>query len=142
MTGSGLCGATGPRAPQALSSVDKLALDSGKDRLLQAAEEMEGMFLRHLTTALRATVPGGGNPDAPGAAMYTSLMDEYLADTLAADTRTGIAEALYKQLSNVVSAPIEAGESSAMAPESGKSSATEHVASAGRYTTNFVYRVD
>lgn len=69
------------------------------ERLRQAAEDMEAVFMHHLTSAMRATVPGGGHPDAPGADMYASMFDEHLADALAADTNTGIAEALYRQLS-------------------------------------------
>lgn len=74
---------------------------SADERLRQAAEEMEGVFVQYLTKALRATVPEGGSPDAPGADMYASLLDEHLAEVMAADTRTGIAEVLYRQLSGV-----------------------------------------
>ena len=78
-----------------------------EERLREASREMEGVFVQHLTRALRATVPGGGNPDAPGAELYGSLLDEHLAVIVASDTRTGIAEALYRQLSGL--AGLEAG---------------------------------
>lgn len=70
------------------------------ERLRKASEDMEGVFIGYLTRALRATVPNGGNPDAPGADMYGSLLDEHLAQSVANDTRTGIAEALYRQLAS------------------------------------------
>lgn len=70
------------------------------ERLRQASEDMEGVFIGYLTRALRATVPNGGSPDAPGADMYGSLLDDHLAQSVANDTRTGIAEALYRQLAS------------------------------------------
>ena len=70
------------------------------ERLRKASEDMEGVFIGYLTRALRATVPDGGSPDAPGADMYGSLLDEHLAQSVANDTRTGIAEALYRQLAS------------------------------------------
>lgn len=75
------------------------AAKSPDERLRESVEAMEGVFVQQLTKALRATVPNGGNPDAPGADMYSSLLDERLAHVIASDTRTGIAEALYRQLS-------------------------------------------
>ena len=91
----------GPLGPPGPGSAD--------DRLRQAAEDMEGVFVQHLTRALRATVPNGGNPDAPGADLYGSLLDEHLAEVLAKDANSGIAEALYRQLSGGVGdAPLEA----------------------------------
>lgn len=71
------------------------------DRLFAAAQALEGVFAQHLVKAMRATVPGGGSPDAPGADLYGALLDEHLAQTVAGDTRTGIAEAIYRQLSAV-----------------------------------------
>lgn len=96
----------------AIGSIGRMPAAAGpttpEDRLRDAAEQMEGVFVQHLTRALRATVPDGGNPDAPGADMYGSLLDEHLAAVVATDTRTGIAEALYRQLSGL--AGIEPSE--------------------------------
>ncbi len=72
------------------------------DRLFEAARALEGVFAQHLVQAMRATVPGGGNPDAPGADLYGALLDEHLAQTVAGDTRSGIAEAIYRQLSAAI----------------------------------------
>jgi flagellar protein FlgJ len=92
-----------------------------RDRLREAAEQMEGVFIQHLTRALRATVPDGGNPDAPGADMYGALLDEHLASVVATDTRTGIAEALYRQLSGLagVESPEGVRSSDGVEPSSG-----------------------
>lgn len=94
---------------EGIGSVPGVPGGGGGDRLREAAEEMEGVFVQHLTRALRATVPDGGNPDAPGADLYGSLLDEHLAEVVARDATTGIAEALYRQLSGVaLGAPAEA----------------------------------
>ena len=83
------------RAPDGVSGMDKSRVDH---RLYEAAQALEGVFAQHLVQAMRATVPGGGNPDAPGADLYGSLLDDHLAQTVADDTRSGIAEAIYRQL--------------------------------------------
>lgn len=67
-------------------------------RFAEAAKGVEEVFAHHLVSAMRATVPDGGNPSAPGAALYGSLLDQHLASVLARDTRTGIAEAIERQL--------------------------------------------
>jgi Rod binding domain-containing protein len=69
-----------------------------QDRLLEATRQLEGVFMQYLTQALRSTVPNGGHADAPGADIYDSLLDEHLSQVLANHTKTGIAEALYRQL--------------------------------------------
>jgi flagellar protein FlgJ len=70
-------------------------------RLREACEGLEGVFVQHLMKSLRSTVPNGGNPDAPGADLYGSLLDEHLAQTIAGDGTMGIADALYRQLTSL-----------------------------------------
>jgi len=77
-------------------------LTARQEKLREATQQMEGVFVSHLMKALRSTVPGGGNPDAPGADLYGSLLDEHLAQVVAGDTRSGIADALYRQLNALV----------------------------------------
>ena len=94
-------GSIGPFGPEAVqvgrSEVDQEP-GGEKDRLWEATQQLEGVFVQYLMKALRDTVPNQGNADAPGADMYGSLLDEHLSDVIANDTRTGIAEALYRQL--------------------------------------------
>lgn len=73
-----------------------------QEKLREATEQMEGVFVSHLMKAMRSTVPNGGNPDAPGADLYGSLLDEHFAQIIASDTQGGIAEALYRQLNTLV----------------------------------------
>ncbi len=90
-------GGFGGDGPDATSGT-KAEREARLAELRQASEDMEEVFVGYLTRALRATVPNGGNADAPGADMYGSLLDDHLAQSVANDTRTGIAEALYRQL--------------------------------------------
>lgn len=68
--------------------------------LMAASRQLEGVFAHHLMKALRNTVPNGGHADAPGADLYGSLMDEHFSTILGQDTGSGIAEAIYRQLSS------------------------------------------
>ncbi len=87
----GLRGSSGiesARAPEGVVDV----------RLRDATVALEGVFARELVRALRGTVPGGGSPDAPGGELYTSLMDDHLADVLAGDDGLGLSRIMLKQL--------------------------------------------
>ena len=57
------------------------------------------MFLNQLFQAMRASVPQDENGDAvPGRQLFTSLLDERLADVAAQRMKGGLGEALYRQL--------------------------------------------
>jgi flagellar protein FlgJ len=75
------------------------------DRLRETTRQLEGVFMQYLTQALRSTLPNEGHADAPGAAIYDSMLDDHLAQVLADHTRTGIADALYRQLAGGASEP-------------------------------------
>lgn len=83
---------------QAGPPVQSAAVETARDRLMETTRQLEGVFMNYLTQALRSTVPNGGTADAPGSDIYASMLDEHLAHALADHTRTGIAEALYRQL--------------------------------------------
>lgn len=87
---------------EAIGGGPETTLTEREEKLREATEQMEGVFVSHLMKALRSTVPNGGNPDAPGADLYGSLLDEHFAEVIAGDTQGGIAEALYRQLSSMV----------------------------------------
>lgn len=73
--------------------------DPGADpRLREATVALEGVFARELVKALRGTVPEGGSPDAPGGQLFTSLLDDHLADVLAGENGLGLSSAMLKQL--------------------------------------------
>jgi len=92
--------AVGARAAESARVSERVEAPRGQggDRLMDAAVQLEGVFIQQLMKALRSTIPSQGNPDAPGADLYSSLLDEHLADMVATDSRTGLADALYRQL--------------------------------------------
>jgi len=103
-------GALPPQAPAVRvgagpGRVDQAPSRDSGDALYGAARQLEGVFVHHLVKALRATVPGGGTPDAPGADVYAGMLDEQLAEVLNGDARTGITEAIYRQMSGAGTVP-------------------------------------
>lgn len=86
----------GAAAP-APAPADPKAAQRAKLRTL--AHQFEGVFLDQLFQAMRRTVPEGGFIEkAPGEDMFTSLMDEKIADVAAQRMQRGLGEALYRQL--------------------------------------------
>ena len=68
-------------------------------QLRRTAQQLEGVFLNQLFQAMRASVPQDENGDAvPGRQLFTSLLDERLADVAAERMKGGLGEALYRQL--------------------------------------------
>lgn len=71
-------------------------------KLRKAAGDLEGLFVQQLFKAMRDTVPkeegivsGGAGED-----MFTGLLDQHLAAETPKGNPSGIAEALYRQLSH------------------------------------------
>lgn len=90
-------------APSGLDALDAPDVESLRDsnvdpRLREATVALEGVFARELVKALRGTVPEGGSPDAPGGQLFTSLLDDHLADVLAGENGLGLSSAMLKQL--------------------------------------------
>jgi flagellar protein FlgJ len=72
----------------------------GRDKLRKAAHDLEGVFVNELFKAMRATVPQDGIlSQDPGQETFTGMLDERLAATYAERARSGLGEALYRQLS-------------------------------------------
>lgn len=56
--------------------------------------------MRHLLAAMRDTVPDSGLLEAaPGQEMFTSMLDDHIADRAAERSTRGLGDALYHQLS-------------------------------------------
>ena len=73
-------------------------------RLQRVARQLEGVFVQQLFKAMRETVPEGGVVDGgTGEQMFTSMMDEHLADQLPGQWHHGIGEALIRQLRSALS---------------------------------------
>ena len=95
--------------PKAAEAQEVEGKEKELDRLWEASKQMEGVFVQYLMKALRDTVPNQGHADAPGADMYGSLLDEHMAQVIANETHSGIAEALYRQLASIAAASSEGG---------------------------------
>lgn len=80
-------------------------------KLRRVSHQLEGMFVRQLFEAMRRTAPpeGPGSGEA-GGAMFTSMLDDALADQAAQRLERGLGEALYRQLSRRLG--VEAAPSS------------------------------
>ncbi len=69
-------------------------------RLREACEEMEAIFVNMMLKRMRDTVSRGGLiPESAGEEMFRSMLDEELARKVSDGRGIGIAEMLYKQLS-------------------------------------------
>lgn len=90
------------------------ALKSGqiqgdRARLKAAASLLESSFYQELFKAMRDTVPDSGLlSGGSGEDMFTSLMDQQLADQAAARAERGLSKALYRQLAPALGIAEEA----------------------------------
>lgn len=66
------------------------------ERLHKAAHQFEGVFMAQLFQEMRASVPA--DQADPGQEMFTSMMDDTIANIAAARSSRGPGEALYRQL--------------------------------------------
>ena len=86
----------GPNTGQARAAAET----AQQAKLHKAARDLEGVFVNEVFKAMRATVPEAGLiPSNAGQEMFTSMMDERLAETYAERSGKGIGDALYRQLS-------------------------------------------
>jgi Rod binding domain-containing protein len=61
---------------------------------------LEGVFLSQLFKAMRDTVPAGeSGPGSEGRELFTTMLDDTLAEQAAQRMTHGLGEALYRQLS-------------------------------------------
>jgi flagellar protein FlgJ len=90
-------------APSVASSPTPVDPDA---KLRQAAKQLEGVFIEQLFAAMRSTVPEGGLIDGGSAEdIFNSMLDQYLADQLAASWDRGIGMAIYHQLRSAITNP-------------------------------------
>ncbi len=101
----------GPQAAPAAQATDKTtaARDEQQDAKLKAAcTEMEALFLNILLTEMRKTVPkdgltGGGSQEE----IVRSLLDGEMTKNMAQAGGAGLADMLYRQLSQPGAASID-----------------------------------
>ena len=78
------------------------------EQLRQASRALEAVFLTQLLQAMRESIPEGGVTErSQGEQMFTTMLDEKIAQAGAGRNGRGISEALYRQLSRLL--PPETG---------------------------------
>jgi Rod binding domain-containing protein len=74
--------------------------DAEHQRLKKASQQLEGVFFSQLLSAMRETVQHDGILEQDsGQEMFTSMLDQKIADTSAAHSTHGLGQRLYDQLS-------------------------------------------
>jgi Rod binding domain-containing protein len=92
-------------APLRAAAEARTPVPADAQRLREAAQALDGMFVRQLVAAMRATVPTDSlTHGGAGEEMFTALLDERFADAMPAQWSRGIADALLSRL-----APADAG---------------------------------
>jgi Rod binding domain-containing protein len=68
-------------------------------KLRQAADGLNGMFIRQLFSAMRATVPTDADGlSSAGGTVFTQMLDDTIADHAAGQMRRGLGDAIYREL--------------------------------------------
>ena len=97
-----------------MSAIDSVSAGNSGDaraQLRQVSRELEAVFLTQLLQAMRESVPDGGVTErSAGEQMFTSMLDEKIAQAGASRDGRGISEALYRQLSRLLPPEIGAPE--------------------------------
>ena len=72
-------------------------------QLRQSCKEMESLFVSQLLKEMRTTIPKSGLIDGGSAEdIYTSMLDEQYSKEIAQNGSLGLAESLYRQLSEKI----------------------------------------
>jgi Rod binding domain-containing protein len=85
--------------PTPLTPQTKTPDDPAHAKLRQAADGLNGMFIRQLFSAMRATVPSDADGmSGPGTTLFTQMLDDTIADHAASQMRRGLGDAIYREL--------------------------------------------
>lgn len=101
---------TAPIPPLGASAAAVAARAGGDQaKLREAAQALEGMFVRQLFSAMRATVPSEGlTHGGAGEEMFTAMLDEHFADALPGQWARGITGSLLRELAPATVNPPDA----------------------------------
>lgn len=101
-----------------VQSVNQLKLDarqSSPEALKAAARQFEAVFMNMLMKSMREATPQDGLFDSEQTRMYTSMLDQQLAQNLAS-RGIGLADVMVRQLSATMTAPAADAESALAFP--------------------------
>jgi peptidoglycan hydrolase FlgJ len=113
--------ATGPGAldqsfaldVQGLEGLRRVARNTPEQALKQAARQFEAVFMQMVLKSMREATPSDGLLDSDQSKLYTSMLDQQLAQSLSG-RGLGLAEAMYAQLSrNLPARPPQVPEAPA-----------------------------
>jgi flagellar protein FlgJ len=80
--------------------LNKARAEKDKQRLKEACREMEAVFINTVLQRMRATIVRDGLiKESLGEEIFTAMLDEELARKISMGEGTGIADLLYRQLS-------------------------------------------
>lgn len=106
-------------------------LDPLHAKLRQAADGLNGMFIRQLFSAMRATVPEGSDGlGSAGGSMFTQMLDETIADQAATQMRNGLGDAIYRELCGRLTSAGGTGDTSPALTTVGPNGATDDLTAA------------
>lgn len=86
---------------RSLDAIRSRASADPKAALRQVARQFESLFMQQLLKSMRDAMPRSGMFDGPGADLYTGMLDQQLAQTVAGRPG-GLAEVLERQLARFV----------------------------------------
>lgn len=73
-------------------------IEDGDARLRATADLLEGVFYQELFKAMRETVPESGLTGGNAQEVFSSMMDQHVAESAAARAVDGLGDALYHRL--------------------------------------------
>lgn len=111
--------------PLAADPLNSITGKTPRERLRQATQNFEAIFLSQLFASMRKTVSDGGyTGESNSENMYRALLDEQYALELARHQGTGLAEQLFRSLEKALppeaSLPNETEKGSGVEPDRGK----------------------
>lgn len=80
---------------------------SGADeKLLEASQSLEAVFLNQLFKAMRETIPEGGLLDGgEGEALFSGMLDATMSEAMAQRLERGMAAGIYRQMQPLLRTP-------------------------------------
>lgn len=80
--------------------IDAAIKEQDDEQLVEACEQFEAYYVQNLFKEMRKTIPDGGLfEDSNEKGIYEDMLDEEYSKVISKGSGTGIADALYKQLS-------------------------------------------
>ncbi len=85
---------------------EKLKNDKDDKKLRQTCQELEAVFLEMMMKEMRNTVPKSGMMDMRNQELFQSMLDTELTRDMAKAGGIGLADMMYRQLSQQVTEPL------------------------------------